>query len=87
MTKRLFEDTDEATERRLIELTRQMSDEKKLRIVFDQIETGRLFSMGGIKRRHPQASQEELKKRFAALILDRETVMKVYGWDPKKEGY
>jgi hypothetical protein len=87
MAKRLFEDTDEATERRLIELTRQMSDDKKLRLLFDQIETGRQLSLAGLKNRYPWASQEELKKRYAALVLDRETVMKIYEWDPEKEGY
>jgi hypothetical protein len=87
MANRLFEDTDEAAERRLIELARQMSDDKKLRLLFDQIETGRQLAIGGLKRRYPQASQEELKKRYAALVLDRETVMKIYEWDPEKEGY
>ena len=87
MTKRLFEDTDEATERKLIELTRALSDEKRLNLLFSLIETGRQLSLAGLKSRYPQASPEELKKRFAALVLDRETVMKVYGWDPKKEGY
>jgi hypothetical protein len=87
MTKRLFEDTDEATERKLIELTRAMSDEKRLNLLFSTIETGRQLSLAGLKSRYPQASEEELKKRYAALVLDRETVMKIYGWDPKKEGY
>jgi hypothetical protein len=87
MAKRLFEDTDEATERKLIELTRQMSDDKKLRLLFSQIETGRQLSLAGLKNRYPWASPEELKKRYAALVLNRETVMKVYGWDPEKEGY
>jgi hypothetical protein len=87
MTKRLFEDTDEATERKLIELTRAMSDEKRLNLLFSTIETGRQLSLAGLKSRYPQASEEELKKRYAALVLDRETVMRIYGWDPKKEGY
>ena len=87
MTKRLFADTDEATERKLIELTRAMSDEKRLNLLFSMIETGRQLSLAGLKSRYPQASQEELKKRYAALVLDRETVMKIYGWDPEKEGY
>lgn len=87
MTKRLFADTDEATERKLIELTRAMSDEKKLSLLFSMIETGRQLSFAGLKNRYPQASPEDLKKRYAALVLDRETVMKVYGWDPKIEGY
>jgi hypothetical protein len=87
MRKRLFADTDEATERKLIELTRAMSDEKRLNLLFSMIETGRQLSLAGLKSRYPQASQEELKKRYAALVLDRETVMKIYGWDPEKEGY
>ncbi len=87
MMKRLFEDTDETTERKLIELTRALSDEKKLNLLFSMIETGRQLSLAGLKNRYPQASPEELKKRYAALVLDRETVMKVYGWDPEKEGY
>ena len=33
MSKRLFDDTDEATEGKLIELTRAMSDEKKLKVL------------------------------------------------------
>lgn len=87
MTKRLFEDTDEAAERRLIELSRQMPEEKKLRLVFSQVETGRQLAMAGLKNRYPEASPQELKKRYAALVLDRETVMKIYAWDPEKEGY
>jgi hypothetical protein len=87
MAKRLFADTDEAAERKLIELARQMPDEKKLRLVFSQVETGRQLAMAGLKNRYPQASPEELKKRYAALVLDRETVIKIYAWDPKKEGY
>jgi hypothetical protein len=87
LAKRLFADTDEAAERRLIELTRQMPDEKKLRLVFSQVETGRQLAMAGLKNRYPQASPEELKKRYAALVLDRETVITIYAWDPKKEGY
>jgi hypothetical protein len=87
MTKRSFEDTDEATERKLIELTRALSDEKRLNLLFSMIETGRQLSLAGLKSRYPQASEEEVKKRYAALVLDRETVMKIYGWDPEKEGY
>ncbi|MBI3653016.1 MAG: hypothetical protein HY231_18475 [Acidobacteria bacterium] len=87
MAKPLFEDTDEQTERRLIELTRAMPEEKKLRLLFSMIETGRQLGMAGLQSRYPQASPDELKKRYAALVLDRETVMKVYGWDPEEEGY
>lgn len=87
MAKRLFEDTDEATERKLIDLTRALPDWKKLNLLFSLIESGRQLALSGLRSRYPQATREELKKRYAALVLDRDTVMKVYGWDPEKEGY
>jgi hypothetical protein len=80
-------DTDPEVERKMIEITRAMPDWKKIEQVFSIIETTRALSMAGLRERYPQASEEELKKRLAALVLDRETVIKVYGWDPKIEGY
>lgn len=80
-------DTDPETERVLIELVRAMPDGKKIQQVFESIETTRAFAMAGLRGRYPRASEEELKKRLAALVFDRETVIKVYGWDPEVEGY
>lgn len=80
-------DTDPETERVLIELVRATPDGKKIQQIFDSIETTRAFAMAGLRSRYPQASDEELKKRLAALVFDRETVIKVYGWDPGVEGY
>jgi hypothetical protein len=79
--------TTPEAERVLIELARTMPDAKKIDQVFDLIETVRRFGMIGLRSRHPEASEEELKKRMAALVFDRETVVEVYGWDPKIEGY
>jgi SOS response regulatory protein OraA/RecX len=64
-----------------------MPDWKKIDQIFSMIETTRTLAMSGLRSRYPDASEEELKKRLAALVFDRETVMKVYGWDPDKEGY
>jgi hypothetical protein len=80
-------DTDPEVERKMIEITRAMPDWKKIEQVFSIIETTRALSMAGLRERYPRASEEELKKRLAALVLDRETVIKVYGWDPEIEGY
>lgn len=80
-------DTDPEAERVLIELVRATPDGKKIKQIFELIETSRAFAMAGLKSRYPQASGEELKKRLAALVFDRQTVIKVYGWDPEVEGY
>lgn len=80
-------DTTPEAERVLIELARAMPDGKKIDQVFQMIETVRMFGMSGLRSRHPDASEDELKKRMAAIVFDRETVVEVYDWDPKIEGY
>ena len=80
-------DTTPEAERVLIELARAMPDARKIDQVFEMIETIRMLGMAGVRSRHPEASEEELRKRMAAIVFDRETVIEVYGWDPKVEGY
>jgi hypothetical protein len=80
-------DTTPEAERVLIELARAMPDAKKIDQVFELIETVRRFGMIGLRSRYPEASEEELRKRMAAIVFDRETVIEVYGWDPEIEGY
>ena len=80
-------DTDPGTERVLIELTRAMPDWKKFRQIAALGDGCRRLAMVGLRERYPNATDEEVKKRFAALVLDRETVIKMFGWDPEVEGY
>ena len=37
----------------------------------------------GIRQRHPGASEREVFLRRVALTLDADTMVKVYGWDPR----
>ena len=83
----LFRDTDEGSERLLVELARATPVWKKFQQVADATEACRAFAMAGIKSRYPDASEQEVKLRLAALSLDRETMIRVYGWDPEVEGY
>jgi hypothetical protein len=83
----LFSDTDEKTERVLIELLRDVPAWRKIEQVEDITRTCRLFALIGLRDSYPQASESELKLRLAARVFDRETVKKVYGWDTEKEGY
>jgi hypothetical protein len=82
-----LEDTAPDAERVLIELARTTPVWRKFEQVAETTETCRAFAMAGLRRRYPDASPEELHRRLAALVLDRETVIRVYGWDPKIEGY
>ncbi|MCA8978022.1 MAG: hypothetical protein KDC98_25070 [Planctomycetes bacterium] len=40
------------------------------------------FAEAGIRRSHPGADDREVCLRRAARTLDRETMVKVYDWDP-----
>ncbi len=77
----LFADTDEETEQILIELARATPIGKKFRQVAEATKMTRAFARAGLRLRYPEASEEELRRRFAVLVLDPETVKKVYGWE------
>ena len=40
------------------------------------------LSEHGVRQRYPSADEHEVRMRAAALRLDRQTMIKVYGWDP-----
>ena len=82
-----LEDTSPEAERVLIELARATPAWRKFEQVAETTETCRAFAMAGLREKYPQASEEELRRRLVARLLDRETVIRVYGWDPKVEGY
>jgi hypothetical protein len=82
-----LDDTDPEAHRLLIELARKTPVWKKFAQVAATTETCRAFARAGIRSRYREAGEAEIRLRLAALVLDRETVIKVYGWDPKEKGY
>ena len=42
-------------------------------------ETGQMLALSGLRQRHPQASQVELQRRLATLLLGEELAATVYG--------
>ena len=77
--------TPEAREA-LIRTVRGLTREAKLLQVAALTRAVREFAMAGLRARHPLASPQELRRRFAALVMDADTVRRVYGWDPAQEG-
>lgn len=51
------------------------------------IEAHRMLILSDLRRRYPQASADELRRRLAARLLPREDVIRVFGWDAEREGY
>ena len=45
------------------------------------------LAMAGLRQRYPAGSESELRKRYAALVLGRDTSLALFGWDPEREGW
>ena len=61
------------------DLYRKMSLARKIELVFDAYRTGQLLAMAGIRMRHPNASEKEVKQIWAKEHLGEELYNKVYG--------
>ncbi|MCL4683448.1 hypothetical protein KJ059_01715 [Myxococcota bacterium] len=80
-------DTSVEIERRQIEAWRAMSAAQKLAIVSQLSLATEELAAAGIRMRHPGVSGRELELRLGALRLDRDTIVRVFSWDPETEGY
>ena len=86
--KTRFTDTHLAAERIILDLYGSMIPRQKLQQVFDLNQAVRELAAARIQAQYgPRLSAWELRLRLAALWLDRETMIKVYGWDPDIMGY
>jgi hypothetical protein len=47
----------------------------------------RELTLADLRHRFPDADEEEIRRRFIARVLPRETVIRAYGFDPKVEGF
>jgi hypothetical protein len=61
---------------------RSMSPAEKFQAVFEQNELLRSLSEARERQLHPRATDREIFLRVTAHRLDRETMKRVYGWDP-----
>jgi hypothetical protein len=80
-------DTSAEVERRQIEAWRGMSAGQKLAVVSQLTLAAEELAAAGIRERHPGAAGRELELRLGALRLDRDTMVRVFGWDPETQGY
>ena len=85
--KPLSSDTTLEAQRVQFELMRQLPGWKRLSLAFELTHATRQLVLADIRARHPEACDEELRKRFISRVLSREDVIRAYGFDPKLEGY
>jgi hypothetical protein len=77
-------DTSADAERVQFQIWREMPAWRKLELVAQMNETVRELAMLGLRQRYPNASRDELKRRYVALILGEELSTRVYGELPKE---
>jgi hypothetical protein len=56
-----------------------MDEAEKLRLVFETYRAGQRLAMTGIRMRHPEATDEEVRRRWARQHLGAELFDKAYG--------
>ena len=82
MPARWYEDTDPKALEVFIELHRKMPPGEKVAQIFEMAEFSEGLQRGSVRSMYPDADEREVFLRVAARRLDRETMIKVYGWDP-----
>jgi hypothetical protein len=74
----LFPDTHPKMEALQIEL-RQASPTRKMNMLAQLNASARLLALTGLRAQYPHASEAELRRRLAALLLGEELARRVYG--------
>ena len=66
---------------------RKMTPQQKLQRVNELTKAVQQLALARIRKQYGNISEREQRLRLAALWLNRETMTRVFQWDPKKEGY
>jgi len=80
-------DTDIKAERIYLKLLKESPPWRKAAMVDSLTQACQELAIAGIRRRHPNASEKEIRMRAASLWLDRNLMVRIFNWDPAREGY
>ena len=72
-------DTSPESEKVLIEMLRRTPIWRRMQLADQMSATARQMSMAGLRLRFPDASEKEVRRRFADLHLGPELAEQVYG--------
>jgi hypothetical protein len=83
----LSTDTTPEAQQKVFELMRPLPVWKRLALTCELIQSTRMLMLADLRRRFPQAGEEELRRRLITSLLTRDEVIRAYGFDPEREGY
>jgi hypothetical protein len=75
----MISDTHPTMERLQIELLRQTPAWRKADMLGQMYQTVKQLAISGLRHRHPEAKEAEIRRRLADLLLGPELADKVYG--------
>ena len=75
----MISDTHPQIEAYQIELLRQAPPWRKAQMVGQMYATVKQLAYQGLRQRHPDASEDELRRRLAGILLGEALATKVYG--------
>jgi hypothetical protein len=67
-----------------IELHRAVTQADRIARIFELCDIQAALQQLGVRAMYPEAGEREVFLRVAAGRLDRETMIKAYGWDPDR---
>jgi hypothetical protein len=77
-----YSDTDPKALQAFLALQRTMTAGEKMDAVFEQNELLRSLAEARERQLHPGATDREIIPRVVAHRLNRETIVRAYGWHP-----
>jgi hypothetical protein len=75
----MYSDTHPKIEQVQIKLWRQASQTRKMHLLAQLNAAVRILALAGLRSRYPNATDTELRRRLADLVLGEELARKVYG--------
>jgi len=80
-------DTLAAIEEIIIDGYRKMTSWEKMKRVSELNKAVQQLALSRIRKQYGEIPEYEQKLRLASLWMDRNTMIRVFDWDPKKKGY
>ena len=74
-----YSDTHPKMEAFQIQILRQATSAQKLNILVELNASARMLAVIGLRSQYPRASEIEIQRRLASLLLGEELACKVYG--------
>jgi len=79
-------DTHPAVERMMLDHWRRATPDQKLARMFAMGHTVNELARADLRARYPQATPREIELRLRSRSLDRDTMIRGFGWDPDVHG-